>query len=231
MVGLHAAAATAGLAGPPVLGALVQSVQQGTTTKHVDEIVGLLAIFLVVETILTWFARRASFVLSEKIFAELREDFMRRVLALPLSTVERAGTGDLVSRTTADIDALTRTIRLAIPETLIAAVTPLRTVSAAIWVNQLAALPCLAGVPVLAVGTRWYLRRAPAGYLWERAAYATLTGTVGETVDGGRTIEALGLNEERVRRIDADLTDAYRAERRTLFLRTVWFPSAEFAYV
>jgi ABC-type multidrug transport system fused ATPase/permease subunit len=110
-------------------------------------------------------------------------------------------------------------------------VTTVLTVAAAIWVNPLAALPCLAGVPVLAVGTRWYLKRAPEGYLWERAAYATLTGTVGETVDGGRTIEALGLNEERVRRIDADLTDAYRAERRTLFLRTVWFPSAEFAYV
>ena len=98
VIGLHAAAAAAGLAGPAFLGALVQSVQDGTTTKHVDEIIGLLAIFLIVETIITWFARRASFVLSEKVFAELREDFMRRVLALPLSTVERAGTGDLVSR-------------------------------------------------------------------------------------------------------------------------------------
>jgi ABC-type multidrug transport system fused ATPase/permease subunit len=228
---LHAAAATAGLAGPPLLGRLVQSVQDGTTTGYVDKVVAILAGALVVQTVLTWFARRASFVLSETMFAELREDFMRRVLALPLSTVERAGTGDLVSRTTADIDALTRTIRFAIPETLIAAITALLTVAAAVWVSPLAALPCLTGVPVLFAGTRWYLARAPAGYLWERAAYATLTGTVGETVDGGRTIEALGLNEERVGRIDADLTNAYAAERRTLFLRTVWFPSAEFAYV
>ena len=228
---LHAAAAAAGLAGPPILGRLVESVRKGTNASYVDKVVLVLCAFLLGQTALTWFARRASFVLSEKMFAELREDFMRRVLALPLSTVERAGTGDLVSRTTADIDALTRTIRFAIPETLIAAVTTLLTVSAAVWVSPLAALPCLAGVPVLAVGTRWYLKRAPAGYLWERASYATLTGTVGETVDGGRTIEALGLNEERVRRIDADLSEAYRAERRTLFLRTVWFPSAEFAYV
>jgi ABC-type multidrug transport system fused ATPase/permease subunit len=228
---LHAAAATAGLAGPPLLGRLVQSVQDGTTTGYVDKVVAILAGALVVQTVLTWFARRASFVLSETMFAELREDFMHRVLALPLSTVERAGTGDLVSRTTADIDALTRTIRFAIPETLIAAITALLTVAAAVWVSPLAALPCLTGVPVLFAGTRWYLARAPAGYLWERAAYATLTGTVGETVDGGRTIEALGLNEERVGRIDADLTNAYAAERRTLFLRTVWFPSAEFAYV
>jgi ABC-type multidrug transport system fused ATPase/permease subunit len=231
MVGLHAAAAGAGLAGPPLLGNLVQSVQEGTTRSHVDKVILLLAAFLLAQTVLTFFARRASFVLAEEMFAELREDFMRRVLGLPLSTVERAGTGDLVSRTTADVDSLARTIRFAVPETLIAAVTTLLTVVAAFWVNPLAALPCLAGVPLLAIGTRWYLRRAPDAYLRERATYATLAGTVGETVEGGRTIDALGLREERVGRIDADLEEAYRAERRTLRLRTIWFPSAEFSYV
>jgi ABC-type multidrug transport system fused ATPase/permease subunit len=84
---------------------------------------------------------------------------------------------------------------------------------------------------VLWVGTRWYLRRAPRAYLAERASYARLAGTISETVEGSRTVEALGLNEERVRRIDDDLRNAYRWERRTLYLRTVWFPSAEFAYV
>jgi ABC-type multidrug transport system fused ATPase/permease subunit len=231
VIGLHASAAAAGLAGPPLLGLLVQSVEDGTTSGYVDKIVLVLAAFLLAQTIITWLARRASFVLSEKIFAELREDFMRRVLALPLSTVERAGTGDLVSRTTADVDALARTVRFAIPETLIAAVTTLLTVAAAVWVSPLAALPCIAGVPALYIGTRWYLRRAPEAYLWERASYATLAGTVGETVEGGRTIEALGLRDERVRRIDADLEEAFRAERRTLWLRTVWFPTAEFSYV
>jgi ABC-type multidrug transport system fused ATPase/permease subunit len=231
MVGLHAAAAAAGLAGPPLLGTIVQSLQEGTTRRHVDTLVLVLAAALVVQTILTFTARLASFVISERMFAELREDFMLRVLALPLSTVERAGTGDLVSRTTADVDALARTVRFAIPETLIAAVTTLLTVVAAVWVSPIAALPCIAGVPVLLVGTRWYLRRAPAGYLWERASYATLAGTVSETVEGGRTVEALSLREERVRRIDADLENSYRAEMRTLFLRTMWFPSAEFAYV
>ena len=228
---LHASAAATGLAGPPILGGLVQSVRNGTTAAHVNEMIYVLFAFLVAQTGLTFFARRASFVLSEKMFAELREDFMRRVLALPLSTVERAGTGDLISRTTADVDALTRTIRFAVPETTIAAITAVLTVAAAIWVSPLAALPCIAGVPALWIGTRWYLKRAPAGYLWERASYATLAGTVGETVDGGRTLEALGLNEQRVRRIDADLEEAYRAERRTLYLRSIWFPTAEFAYV
>jgi ABC-type multidrug transport system fused ATPase/permease subunit len=231
VIALHALAAIAGLAAPRILGGLIDDVRRGATTAHVDRVVLVLAAFVVAQTALTWAARRASFVLAEEVFARLREDFMQRVLALPLSTVERAGTGDLVSRTTADVDALARTVRFAIPETLIAAITTVLTIAAAVTVSPIAAIPCLAGLPAIWIGTRWYLRYAPAGYLWERAAYATLTGTVGETVDGGRTVDALGLGEERVRRIDADLAEAYRAERRTLHLRTIWFPTVEFAYV
>jgi ABC-type multidrug transport system fused ATPase/permease subunit len=231
VIALHALAAAAGLVGPALLGSLVQSVTEGTTRSHIDTVVLVLAGFIALQSALTWAARRTSFVVSELVFAELREDFMRRVLALPLSTVERAGTGDLVSRTTADVDALARTIRFAIPETLIAAVTTALTVAAAVWVSPPAALSLLAGVPALWIGTRWYLRRAPQGYLRERAAYARMAGAVGETVDGGLTVEALGLDEHRIRRMDAELADAYRAERYTLRLRTYWFPTAEIAYV
>jgi ABC-type multidrug transport system fused ATPase/permease subunit len=231
VVALHGFAAASGLVGPALLGRLVQSIESGTTTSYVDTIAAVLAGFMLLQTALTWAARRSSFVLSERMFAELREDFMRHVLALPLSTVERAGMGDLVSRTTADVDSLARSIRFAIPETLIAGVTTALTVAAAVWVSPAAALSLVVGVPALWVGTRWYLRRAPQGYLRERAAYATLAGTVGETVDGGLTVESLSLHEERVRRVDRDLDEAYRAERYTLRLRTFWFPTAEIAYV
>jgi ABC-type multidrug transport system fused ATPase/permease subunit len=231
VVALHAFAAAAGLVGPALLGRLVQAVTDGTTRAYVDRIALVLAAFIVLQTVLTWFARRTSFVVSERIFAELREDFMRTVLALPLSSVERAGTGDLVSRTTADVDSLARTVRFAIPETLIAAVTTVLTVAAAVWVSPPAALALIAGVPAIVIGTRWYLRRAPQGYLRERAAYASMAGTVGETVDGGLTVDALGLAEYRVRQVDADLSEAYAAERYTLRLRTFWFPTAEIAYV
>ena len=231
VLGLHGLAAVAGLVGPWLLGELVEAVEDGTTAGYVDRLVAVLAVSVLAQTVLTWFARRASFVLSEEVFAQLREDFMRQVLALPLSAVERAGTGDLVSRTTADVDTLARTVRFAIPEALISGVTIVLTVVAAVLVSPVTALSCVVGLPAILVGMRWYLKRAPQGYLWERAAYATMTGTVGETVDGGRTVDALGLGSRRVELIDADLEDAFRAERRTLYLRTVLFPTVEVAYV
>ena len=54
---LHVSAALAGLAAPRLIGDLVESVEQGTTTQHVDKIIALLAGFLLVQTVLTRFAR------------------------------------------------------------------------------------------------------------------------------------------------------------------------------
>jgi ABC-type multidrug transport system fused ATPase/permease subunit len=89
----------------------------------------------------------------------------------------------------------------------------------------------LVAVPPLVVATRWYARRAPAGYQREMRAYAAITGTVADTASGARTVEALRLQRARVEATDADLREAYSAERYTLFLRTVWFPVVEATYV
>jgi ABC-type multidrug transport system fused ATPase/permease subunit len=230
MLTLNALAALAGLAGPRLLGELVGSLQEGTTSEHVDQIALLLAGALLAQTVLTWLARRAGFVLGETVFAGLRENYLAQVLSLPLSTVERAGTGDLVTRSTGDVEALSRTVRFAVPEVLVATVTVALTVVAAFLTSPVMALPLLAGAPLILVGTRWYLARAPEGYLRERAAYAQYNGSLAETVDGARTVEALGLAGRRIATIEGDLSRAHAAERYTLRLRTVWFPTMEVAY-
>jgi ABC-type multidrug transport system fused ATPase/permease subunit len=231
VVGLHAAATLAALAGPALLGAIVEAVRQGTTTGHVDRLALAVLAALVVEVGLVGVARNASYVLGERVLAELREGFLDRVLALPLGTVERAGTGDLLTRSTRDGDEVAESVRFAVPETLIATVTTVLTVAAAVVVAPRVALPCFVVVPILWVSTRWYLKRARAGYLREGAAWSRLTAGIAETVDGGRTIDALRLQRRRIGRTDDDIREQFAAERYTMFLRTVWFPVVESAYV
>ncbi|HEX6447140.1 MAG TPA: ABC transporter ATP-binding protein [Streptosporangiales bacterium] len=230
-VALHGFAALSGLAGPYLLGRLVEGVVHGITLREVNLFAIVLAAFLVVQTVLTRQARYASLALGEAVMAELREEFVSGTLALPLGTVERAGTGDLTTRSSRDVEALARSVRYAVPETLIAVVTIVFTLGALVVVGPLLALPCLIVVPLLWVSTRWYLRRAPAGYLREDAAYAELNAGLAESVEGARTVEALGLQRRRIRRTDDDVTESYSAERYTLFLRSVWFPAVEVSYV
>jgi ABC-type multidrug transport system fused ATPase/permease subunit len=145
--------------------------------------------------------------------------------------VEAAGSGDLLTRTSRDVDLLGWSVRLALPEWCIATVTAVLTFVAAVLVGWWVALPCLLGVPPLVIGLRWYLRRAKDGYLREIAAYGVMNASLTETVEGARTVEALGLGPQRLRRIDQDIAGSYAAERYTLFLRTVFFPSVEVAYL
>ncbi|MCL7459472.1 ABC transporter ATP-binding protein/permease [Micromonospora sp. MSM11] len=230
-LGLHALAAAAGLVAPWLLGDLVEGIPRGTSGVTVDRIALLIAGFVLVQSVLVRFAHLASARLGERVLAELREEFVDRILALPLATVERAGTGDLLTRTSRDVSALSRTVRFAVPETLIAVVTGCFIVGALLLVDPLFALPCLLAVPLLWAGTRWYLRRAPAGYLRENAAYSDITDGISETVEGSRTTEALRQQARRRARTDADIRRSYAAERYTLRLRTVFFPVAEIGYV
>jgi ABC-type multidrug transport system fused ATPase/permease subunit len=230
-VSLHVAAALAALAAPRLIGDLVQAVEDGTTVAHVDRIIALLAGFLLVQTVLTRFARYVSQVLGEQVLAELREDFVDNTLALPVGTVEAAGSGDLLTRTSRDVDQLGWSVRMALPEWTIAVITAVVTLVAAISVGWWVAIPCLLGVPPLVIGLRWYLRRAKDGYLRESATYSQINATLTETVEGARTVEALGIGGERIRAIDEDIEKSYWAERYTLYLRTVFFPSMETAYL
>ncbi|MBB5080933.1 ABC transporter ATP-binding protein [Nonomuraea endophytica] len=227
---LHGLAAVSGLAVPWQLGRLVQDVQDGARVNV--WIVGLaIGGFLLMQALLVRFAVLASSRLGERVLAELREEFVDRVLGLPLSTVERAGSGDLITRTSRDVDSLSRTVRHAVPETLIAIVTFAITIGALLLVSPLLTLPMLIAAPILWIATRWYLRRARDGYLRENAAYADMTEGLAETVEGARAVEALGLQRRRADRTDRDITASYAAERYTLGLRTVWFPAVELGYV
>jgi len=231
VLAVYGVAAVFGASGPLIIGRLEDEIHNGTLTVTSADV--LVAIFLgatIIQSVLTYVSRRRCYVLGETVFARLREDFLANVLGLPLSKVERAGTGDLLSRTTNDMEALSRTVRFAVPEWLVALLTGIIYLVIMLVIAPLATLGVLAGLPIVYVSTRRYLRFATAGYLRERAAYATMSGTIAETVEGARTIDALGLADRQTRRVDADLSEAYEAEMYTLGLRLRWFPSVEFAY-
>jgi hypothetical protein len=54
MLALHALAALAAVVGPFLLGSIVQSVKDGTTTGHVDRLAELLAVSLTAQTVFTF---------------------------------------------------------------------------------------------------------------------------------------------------------------------------------
>src|SRR5271170_5312341 len=147
VTGLQALGTVAGLFVPWLLGDLVADVTNGHDT--VPRTVLLILGFLAAQAVLVRFARYAAAVLGEKILATLREEFMTDVLALPPEIVEDADIGDLITRTSRDVDVMSDTVRSAIP-TILTSVTVIGfTLAALVLVSPLLVLPCLISVPGL----------------------------------------------------------------------------------
>lgn len=227
---LNALAAGAGLVGPWLVGRIVDEVRAGHGAGAVDRLALWILLCSLAQLLLARWARYVGYRFGERTLARVREEYVERVLALPASVVERAGTGDLTARGTADVAAVGTTLRDVGPELLVNTVQALFVLGAVFALDPLLGAFGLLGLAPIGLALRWYLRRARDGYLAEGAATSEVAEIVASTAAGARTVEAFRLLRRRI----AASRDALEASRRTrfytLFLRTVFFPAIEVTY-
>ncbi len=234
LVVANIAAAIAGLIVPRMLGDLVNRAASGGSHGNLAGSLNAIALavagVVIVQTVLTFLARWMSAVFGQDLLAEAREYIVRTVLRLPLSRVEQASSGDLVTRVTRDVSTMSGAVRWALPQLVIAFTLTVLTLVAMIFNAWLLAIPSLLSLVVLFFSVRHYLARAPMGYITEGGTYSTINSTLTETVEGARTLEALGLQELRLAQTEGDIAVSAQAERYTMSLRNLMFLLMDFAY-
>ncbi|TDD29880.1 ABC transporter ATP-binding protein [Kribbella turkmenica] len=221
---VNAVAALSGMVGPWLLGSVVEKLSQGKTDVDLPYVVIGFVIALLVQTVFVRLTRLRGAVLGEEMLADLREDFLIRAVGLPPGVLERAGTGDLLSRITTDVDRLSHAMRDAVPQLTIAVIWASLLVGALIVTAPELAVAVVIAAPILIIGGRWYFRRAPAGYRSEAAGYAAVASALAETVDAGRTVESHRLGGRRIKLGDTRIGQWVAWERYTLYLRMILFP-------
>ncbi|MGY3520659.1 ABC transporter ATP-binding protein [Micromonospora sp. PTRAS2] len=230
VLALHVAATVAGLGAPWLLGRIVDEVSAGAGVAAVDRLALAIAACVLAQGLLSRYAQYAGHRFGERAVARLREEFVTRMLGLPVSVVERAGTGDLATRSSVDVTTVGTTVREVVPTVVIAGTHLLLLFAAVFLLDPLLGLVALAGLPSIWAVTRWYLRRAGPAYLAEGAATAELTEALTTTAEGARTIEALRLGADRVAYGTGRVAGVWAARRATLALRSVFFPGVEGSY-
>ncbi|MFD0436771.1 ABC transporter ATP-binding protein [Streptomyces chartreusis] len=233
LVTVNTVAVLASMAGPWLLGGLVERVSDGAPERelHLELTVGLFVAALVVQALFVRQVRLRGAMLGERMLADLREDFLVRSVGLPPGVLERAGTGDLLSRITTDIDRLANAMREAVPQLAIGVVWAALLLGGLIITAPPLAAAVLLAVPLLVIGCRWYFKRAPAAYRSEAAGYASVAAALAETVDAGHTVEAHRLGARRVELSDLRVKQWTAWERYTLWLRSVLFPIINVTHV
>ncbi|MEU1131209.1 ABC transporter ATP-binding protein [Streptomyces sp. NPDC005900] len=231
MIVFNALAAAAGLVGPWLLGRIVNTVKDGGSVEAVDRLALGILVAALAQLLLARHARHLGHRFGERTLARIREQFVDRALALPASVVERAGAGDLTARGTSDVATAGQTLRDTGPDVFVAAVQALFILGAVFLLDPLLGACGVLGLIGIWFATRWYLRRARAAYLAQGEAHSALAEVLAATASGARTIEAFGLRERRIADSEKEIERCVVSRERTLFLRSVLFPSIDISYV
>ena len=230
----NAASAIAGLVVPRVLGNLINEVTTPGDTGVVMATVGptclTLVGVLILQAGLYFLARALATRIGYDTLAAAREHIIRTVLRLPVSKVESASTGDLVTRVTRDVGNMAASIRWALPVFVIAGVQALLTVVAIVLNSWILAVPLILAFIPQFFSVRHYITHAPKGYIAEGRFYSQINSGLTETVEGARTVEALNLQQARVAKTDEDIEMAAQMEIYTAGLRYQLFLGTGLAY-
>lgn len=212
-------ASLAVVATPWLIGRLIDLIVAGTTREVVTQYLVVIGVLVLAQFALSFLGEYMSRVFGESVFAQLRQDLVHSVTHMPLSVVESAGTGDLIGRTTHDIDRIQFLVQRGIYRIIVIIFMAVATYVAAFFVSPPLALLLLLPLIPMIVLLRWYLNRATAGYQSESAQWASLSGISTETVEQHSTIDALNLRRVRNNIIDTALDQTWKVERYTAYLR------------
>lgn len=198
LVALGIASTAVNLVPPVVIGILVDRVRADTADlAAVLTATAVMAVSAVLGAVGTAVTTVLSTRLYQTVLAGLREQLVGRALALPQHLVERAGAGDLISRTSDDVTAVADAAPAVVgvlTTTVFTIVVSLAGLLALEWPYAAAFVVVL---PVYAVAMRWYLRTGPGVYRAERAAMSARAQQIIESQQGHATVLGFGLGERR----------------------------------
>ncbi len=153
---------------------------------------------------------------AERIARQTRDRMYDRVQRLPVSTLDRIPSGDLIQRCTSDIETTRNFFAGQAPEIIRAVlmlVIPLPIMAMLDWRMAIASIVC---VPVMLIYTAVNFRRMGPYFGVKETTEASMTANVTENLTGIRTVRAFGRAEFEMRRFEVT-SGAYRDADAKLF--------------
>lgn len=175
---------------PLVLGQIVDAVLDNSGMGRIAVYAGLVVTAGIVSALLLRAGGRLLVSCLQRALAGLREEVFAAAVRLDQDIVEDAGTSDVVSRVTGDVEAVTGAVSDVLPRFVQAGFTILLTIVGLAALDPWLALAALIAVPVQAYTTVRFLRRSRPLYRRLRREESDRGQTIIESVRGADTITA-----------------------------------------
>ncbi|SED42720.1 ABC transporter ATP-binding protein [Streptomyces sp. TLI_105] len=219
-----AAAVSLSVLGPLLLGRATDLVitgaagAAGVDFAAVGRILALSVAVVTGSSALTWVQLRIATTVVQRAGHRLREQAQHKLARLPLAYLDGQPRGEVLSRTTNDIDNITQTLQQAFSQMTRALLTLVGVLLMMFWISPVLALVALATVPVSVAVAAFVGKRAQPQFVKQWAVTGRLGSHVEEMITGHTEVVAFGRRAEAVRRFDELGEELYRASFRAQFV-------------
>ncbi|MFD9609415.1 ABC transporter ATP-binding protein [Streptomyces sp. NPDC004288] len=219
-----AAAVSLSVLGPLLLGRATDLVLTGATGPTgvdfaaVGRILALSVAVVTGSSALTWVQLRIATTVVQRAGHRLRARAQHKLARLPLTYLDGQPRGEVLSRTTNDIDNITQTLQQAFSQMTRALLTLAGVLVMMFWISPLLALVALATVPVSVAVAAFVGKRAQPQFVKQWAVTGRLGSHVEEMITGHTEVVAFGRRAEAVARFDELGEELYRASFRAQFV-------------
>src|SRR5437660_6935391 len=159
---------------------------------------------------------------------DMRREIYEKLQHQEISYYDRNPVGRIITRLTADVDALNELLTSGVTDLLGDLVMIVGIIGVMAWVNWRLTLITLITVPMLLAATTWFRKGARRGFDMVRTRIARIYAFLQEHFTGAQTVQIFNAEAKSLRRF-AEINDEHRrANIQTIFYYAVFFPLVNF---
>src|SRR5262245_58594648 len=165
---------------------------------------------------------------GEYVMFDLRREIYFKLQHQEVSYYDRNPVGRIMTRLTADVDALNELFTSGVTDLLGDLVMIVAIIAVMVWMDVRLTLVTLLTVPMLFAATTWFRKGARKGYDLVRTRIARIFAFLQEHFSGAQTVQIFNAEERSLHRF-AKINDEHRkANIDTIFYYAVFFPLVDF---
>ncbi len=216
------------LYGPKLSGEAINAIDLGAGKVDFSTVLrcaGLMAVFYVCASLLTYLLNVVMVTLSRKVSMQMRHDVFENLTVLPVSYFDCFQTGDIISTITYDVDTVNQSLSSDLLQVLQSVVTVTVSFLMMLTIEPKLVIIFLFTIPATALFTRWLTGKVRPLFRRRSAKLGALNGFVEEMLSGQKTVRAYGREKKVLELFDEKNTQAVDAYTRAEALGTITGPS------
>lgn len=179
----------------------------------------------IISSLLSYMQQYIVSSVGEKLTLSLRRDVSQKLTKLPLRFFDSHQTGDLLSRTTNDLEKVSEVMQVGFMQFITSSVTIVTTIIVMLWVSPVLTLIVLLTISVSSVATMFISRKSQQYFAENQAAVGAINSCIEELYSGNRIIKVFNNQPEAIKTV-LDLNQKqYEVTRRAQFVNYAIYPA------